>query len=594
MESRLTVKINNKLFSFFIILILIISFANLQLGSCAIIFNDGFESGNTSAWTGTTVTTGETAAANSTIKHTGSYSLKCTTNGGGGTENAYVSYVFDVTQAELYLRSYVYIDTNGIDAAGDSIDFMRVRVGTTLLAHFGMRMTSGVVRWWAQCRSGTSYIDTYATSTAAPSTGQWYCIEGHWKNSSTAGGVELYVNGVSVLSTWTRDTDNYGNADRVMFGIAETSGVAASVTFSDCAFISTTYVGPETTSNLDSSFSTGNNFAVAPKVTFNNNVSYGLSESYSSLVQSSFKVNPQLVTSPSFSANLVSTFGLIAAFSSSFSWSSLPSSLFNLLTSWVTDFNFGSTLQSIYNLIFGWVSSFSWVANVYQIIGVKIVYLVLDFSSGFSWLVGASSVFNVLSVFTANIKWGLLVESTFSLVSQFTTNVSWLVNPQSMFNLITLFISSFSWTLLSSEVAARIVQVVLSFSTAYTWIIQVASTFNLSTVFSNAFSWVNNVNSLFNIAISLVSGSTFNVKNLIDLVLQFTSSFSWVLNIATTVLPSHIINLVLLWVTNYTFQIVFPFEVDLTILIATGIVCAILIGSIALVLFLVWRKRDED
>ena len=207
-----------------------------------VIFSDGFETNNYDAWTGTVITSGETIAASSIYAHHGTYSSKSTSNGNATVENAY--FYYDADLAEVYVRAYVWIDSHNINAAGDQISIIRIRTGTTLLAHFGIRMTGGVVRWWMQVRNGTAYVDSYS---GTPQTGQWYCVEGHWKLHASTGGGELFIDGTSVLSTWVRDTDNYGNLTRIAIGIAETSGTTTAVVYADCAVISDVYIGTEST-----------------------------------------------------------------------------------------------------------------------------------------------------------------------------------------------------------------------------------------------------------------------------------------------------------------------------------------------------------
>ena len=57
---------------------------------------------------GVTTTTGETATVVSNLRYEGSYGARFTTNGGGGTERAYIYKNID-PQSELYVRAYVNI-----------------------------------------------------------------------------------------------------------------------------------------------------------------------------------------------------------------------------------------------------------------------------------------------------------------------------------------------------------------------------------------------------------------------------------------------------------------------------------------------------
>ena len=218
---------------------------------------DDFEDNTYDAWSGTVVTTNETIAVSTEQARSGTHSSKSTSNGSSATENSYFYYT--VNLAEFYARVYVYISSHNATANGDLISFIRGRQSTNLLAHFGMRVTSGTLRWWMQCRSGTSYIDNYTASGVAPSTGQWYCVEGYWLKHATAGGTTMWVDGTQILSTMTRDTDNYGNCDRIGFGIAETGGTVTAVVYADDAVVSDTYNGLAV-STYTTAFTTGANF----------------------------------------------------------------------------------------------------------------------------------------------------------------------------------------------------------------------------------------------------------------------------------------------------------------------------------------------
>ena len=76
-------------------------------------FQDGFESGNFIAWTGTTLTLGETASATNTQAHHGVYSGSFTSDGGGGNEAACI-YKTITPSTELYSRGYFYVAKSGI------------------------------------------------------------------------------------------------------------------------------------------------------------------------------------------------------------------------------------------------------------------------------------------------------------------------------------------------------------------------------------------------------------------------------------------------------------------------------------------------
>ena len=142
---------------------------------------------------------GELATIVNSPIHHGSYGARFTTNGGGGTENAYVSKSIDMS--EVYVRGYFRID-GGLRLSNNNDRFYLLRLahGSTPLVYAGIRRSSGVDRWVIYVRNGSSYAPyTYATS-VTPQMGQWYNVELHWKlGSGTSGLAELYVDGVKVI-----------------------------------------------------------------------------------------------------------------------------------------------------------------------------------------------------------------------------------------------------------------------------------------------------------------------------------------------------------------------------------------------------------
>jgi len=209
------------------------------------VFEDGFESAGFSAWSGTTTTSGETATVTGTQPHHGVYSASFTSNGGGGTENAYCYLTVDMD--EVYVRGYFYLESGlPLVDEGDRFYLLRLAGTSQNLVYAGIRRDGGVDKWMVYARNGANWMDWTYNDTVLPETGRWICVELHWKLDSAAGLVELYVDGSKIIEVTGIDTDNYGNAVRVEFGLIYASGVQNSLTvYGDCAVVSQTYVGPE-------------------------------------------------------------------------------------------------------------------------------------------------------------------------------------------------------------------------------------------------------------------------------------------------------------------------------------------------------------
>jgi hypothetical protein len=195
-------------------------------------------------WSTSSTSTGETVTVSTEQKHHGSYALKCTSNGGGGTEYARVS-KSSLNLGSFYARAYVYITAQGCDASGDYIRFFSAYAGANELASLGWYNNAGTLSWWLRNRSGTSYISTYSTAETR-NLNEWYCIELYWQNAASAN-VRGYINGTLRLERTAQDTDNYGNADLIHFGLPYCNGTAANTMYGDCVIIADVGpIGPET------------------------------------------------------------------------------------------------------------------------------------------------------------------------------------------------------------------------------------------------------------------------------------------------------------------------------------------------------------
>ena len=209
----------------------------------SVLFEDGFESGDFSAWSGISTSSGETATVVDTLPHLGAYSAMFASDGGGGFEGAY-SYVDVSSSSELYGRGYFRVSQSGIAENNDRFYFMRFRAGGVDVAYAGWRQTGGVTRWGLIIRDGTSWVTAFSGS--APSLDQWYCVELHWVEDSSSGFGELYVDGELVCSASGRNTAAFGGVDLVRFGLAEVYNCGPTTVYGDSFVLSDTYIGPET------------------------------------------------------------------------------------------------------------------------------------------------------------------------------------------------------------------------------------------------------------------------------------------------------------------------------------------------------------
>ncbi len=187
------------------------------------ILQDGFESGDFGAWTTTSTGSsgsGETLSLTSNQAHSGVYAASFSSNGGGSYERAYLAETLDPTVDTVYVQGAFRLTQNGIVENGDKIKLIELRAGSSIIAAAGVIERSGTLRWWLETRDGTSWIETYSTTTTGD-VSSWFTVELQWTNDAANGGAVLLVNDAIVLQVSGDDTSNYGSCSQVRMGLAE-------------------------------------------------------------------------------------------------------------------------------------------------------------------------------------------------------------------------------------------------------------------------------------------------------------------------------------------------------------------------------------
>lgn len=198
------------------------------------VFEDGFESGDFAAWTGTS---GSPEVAGNVVHH-GSYSAEF-----NATEYCYKT--LPSSLAVLYHRFYVRW-TESPDANSENIFFARGLAGGTVIYEVGVvyyYSESPRKCWYFNYRSGATWTRAYVPETIEADT--WYCAELYWKLGASDGEVHLYIDGVDVVNVSGKDTDNYGNCDTIRNGIELSIGGESCTVYEDCVVVDSSYIGPE-------------------------------------------------------------------------------------------------------------------------------------------------------------------------------------------------------------------------------------------------------------------------------------------------------------------------------------------------------------
>jgi len=209
------------------------------------IFEDGFESGDFSAWTGTGTSTGGMLTVQSTIVKEGSYAAKANDTDWYGEARCYYGLSYASNLNEAYARAYFRFAD---DLPSDTDDYMRLIVFRDM-EDYTDRVYVSVDHDGSnpvlELGDGTN-TDQGSTVIA---TGKWYCIEIHADYST--GDHELFLDGnseASISGGVSGETVRY-----FYFGIKNSqkdSGETFTV-YSDCVVIDTAYIGPECTLNVN-------------------------------------------------------------------------------------------------------------------------------------------------------------------------------------------------------------------------------------------------------------------------------------------------------------------------------------------------------
>lgn len=183
------------------------------------VFSDGFETGDFSAWSSTSATSGESASIVTSPVYSGANAASFTSNGGGGYEKTYAIETLSPSLGTVSVEGTFMLSQNGIVESGDRIKLIELRSGSTVIAAAGLRQRTAGLSYWLETRDGTTYVESYAQSTTDVS--QWFTMELQWTNDVTNGGGSLLVNGVSVIEVTGDNTSNYGDCSEVRVGLTE-------------------------------------------------------------------------------------------------------------------------------------------------------------------------------------------------------------------------------------------------------------------------------------------------------------------------------------------------------------------------------------
>lgn len=176
------------------------------------LFQNGFEEGDFSAWTGNTTGSGATLSVVSDKKRTGTYSGHFYTPGGSW---ATIYKTLASTYSTIYIGERVWLDN--LPATDQSITMMGAFSGTpadaTTVAVAGLFNPSGTPVWSVKWRNGANLVRENSSRKAT--TGAWHFIVMKVVVHGTNGEVKLWVDNDLVIDLTGKDTDALGNISRV-------------------------------------------------------------------------------------------------------------------------------------------------------------------------------------------------------------------------------------------------------------------------------------------------------------------------------------------------------------------------------------------
>lgn len=212
-----------------------------------VFFENGFEEGDFSAWTGTNNGANANApVVQGAVVHCGSHAALFTVNVNSWTGYTYCYRVLPSEYATLFVRAYIYFDdlADGSPRMATAIGLRRN--GTNKALQFGLQNFAGTQYWHVSYHTGAGWRDLWRSATPVPTADQWYCLELMGVISLTLGEQRAWVDGVEVIAQTGLDM---GTAlfDRIDVGrfLSSQQGSAGD-SYADCVIASDLLSGPET------------------------------------------------------------------------------------------------------------------------------------------------------------------------------------------------------------------------------------------------------------------------------------------------------------------------------------------------------------
>lgn len=208
-----------------------------------ILFSDGFEEGNLSAWSGTEYGSGGSAPkVESSVVHSGVYACLQALSGEAGAYSG-CNKVLGSSYNALHARAYVLfsaLPTGNANFVQVAPDICTTGDAQDLVVVWLRNNGSGV--YWSIYWTVNGGSTNYALSNVTPITGIWYCVEVYVNLANGMGEVTLWVNGTKLVDVTGLSNGTY-SASEVLTDAYCINGLAVNV-YVDDVVVADSYIGP--------------------------------------------------------------------------------------------------------------------------------------------------------------------------------------------------------------------------------------------------------------------------------------------------------------------------------------------------------------
>jgi len=178
----------------------------------AVLFSDGFDTGDFSNWDGTNVDGSSEVSADAVVFHTGTHSAYIKI--ANFDHNAYAYKNFGNSDATVYARFYLYVQSFPADN-GDQQQYANMKGTNKLWYVLGEKGASDTT---LRCKYYTDGGAGYLTDYGALTLDTWYCIEVGMGVDDAAGWYTWWVDGVEIGTVTGIDSNYCGNPTEIRAG----------------------------------------------------------------------------------------------------------------------------------------------------------------------------------------------------------------------------------------------------------------------------------------------------------------------------------------------------------------------------------------